>query len=104
MRLVFLKAAQYADKEMLFHEVLGLLRWQKHRFSKLREGLETIRDYIVRASEDRRALTEGEKQYVLKILALAISDLEAVIKSANEYLRYSAEPSEGDIGNENYRS
>jgi hypothetical protein len=104
MRAVFFKAAQYEDKTMLFHEVLGLLRWQKDRFSERIKGLEEVRDLIVEASEDGRALTESETQYVLKILAHTISDLEAVIKSANEYLRYSAEPEEVDISNESYRS
>jgi len=88
----------------LFHEVLGLLRWQKRRFSELIEGLEKVRDFIVEASKDGRALTKGEGQDALKILARTVSDLKAGITSSDEYLRYSAEPKEGNVGNESHRS
>jgi hypothetical protein len=103
-RRVLSKADRYEDKEMLFHEVLGLLRWQTHRFPELIGGLERVRDFIVKASEDRRALTESETQGALQILARTISYLRATVNCAGDYLQYSVEPEEGDISDESYRS
>ncbi len=110
MRPVFFKAARYEDKTMLFHEVLGLLRWQKRRFSELIGSIENAKEIIVRASEDKRALTDGETQYVLRILTNTAAILDTAVVNADEYLQYSAEPEEipsskvGDIDDESYRS